>query len=379
MSRVMEPVALVIPGSLAEQKGGAGMRWRALAAALATLTRCEVIELACDHLLGCRASCLEGGGPPPNPEAADWCFSHLFCDNHAAGIAGRLLDSGIETVVCSGIETAGYVPRFAEHGGLRIVYDMHNVEYPLYTSQRERSGDEVEFPDSHLDSVWRAESEAIAAADVTWNCSSADVATAAATYRHFDATRALVVPNVVTVTDPPVLPSAVPNHLCFTGILNWYPNELAVHELMMISRSLMERGIPVPTVVAGATPTPALITAGEAAGLRIVASPADTKPFITGAIMAVPLRLGSGSRLKALEAFALGAPVVSTPKGVEGLEVASGDHLLIANTAGEFADAIEQLMTDHEQRDRLITNAWHLVRDRYSVTALAALLQALPA
>src|SRR5882672_9381077 len=160
-ARTNNPVALLIPGSLTDQQGGAGMRWRSLAAALSSITRCEIVELGCDHLLGCRASCLESGAAPPNPEAADWCFSHLYCDHHAFAIAGRLLSAGVKTVMCSGIETAGYVPRLAEFEGIAVVYDMHNVEYPLYVRQREHSRDEVEFPDSHLDLVWKAESEAI--------------------------------------------------------------------------------------------------------------------------------------------------------------------------------------------------------------------------
>lgn len=77
-------------------------------------------------------------------------------------------------------------------------------------------------------------------------------------------------------------------------------------------------------------------------------------PFYKSALAAVvPLRKGSGTRLKILEAFAHGCPVVSTSKGCEGLNVRDGNELLVRDAPTEFALACNKLMEDPNLRDRL--------------------------
>jgi glycosyltransferase involved in cell wall biosynthesis len=82
-------------------------------------------------------------------------------------------------------------------------------------------------------------------------------------------------------------------------------------------------------------------------------------------VCVVPLRLGGGTRLKILEAMALGTPIVSTSKGAEGLDVEAGKHLLIADTPGEFAAQTVRVLREPLLRQALAKNAAQLVRDRY--------------
>jgi polysaccharide biosynthesis protein PslH len=92
----------------------------------------------------------------------------------------------------------------------------------------------------------------------------------------------------------------------------------------------------------------------------------DIRPVIaSAAACVVPLRQGGGTRLKILEAMALGTPVVSTSKGAEGLDVTPGHDILIADEPAEFADRVIHLVRDATLRDRLIRNARHLVETRY--------------
>ena len=65
----------------------------------------------------------------------------------------------------------------------------------------------------------------------------------------------------------------------------------------------------------------------------------------------VPIRQGGGTRLKILEAMALGTPVVSTSKGAEGLEVTPGHDILIADEPAEFADQVIRLLRDAALRE----------------------------
>ena len=85
-----------------------------------------------------------------------------------------------------------------------------------------------------------------------------------------------------------------------------------------------------------------------------------------------PLRAGSGTRLKILEAFALGVPVISTPIGHEGLEVLPGQHLLSASTVPDFIAAVESLLPDPAARQRLATAGRALAVARYDWAHIAA-------
>jgi glycosyltransferase involved in cell wall biosynthesis len=93
------------------------------------------------------------------------------------------------------------------------------------------------------------------------------------------------------------------------------------------------------------------------------------------AVYVVPLRIGGGTRLKIFEAMAMGKAVVSTTVGAEGLPVVDGEHLLIADEPGSFADAIGRLIRDVGQRERLGSAARDLVLERYDWSAVAGALE----
>ncbi|MEW5868448.1 MAG: glycosyltransferase family 4 protein [Chloroflexota bacterium] len=79
----------------------------------------------------------------------------------------------------------------------------------------------------------------------------------------------------------------------------------------------------------------------------------------------VPLRIGGGTRLKILESMALGTPVVSTPKGAEGLDVKHEENILIADAPEQFAAETVRVLRDPELRERLSQNGRKLVEEKY--------------
>ena len=89
-------------------------------------------------------------------------------------------------------------------------------------------------------------------------------------------------------------------------------------------------------------------------------------------VVVVPVRFGSGTRLKILEAFAHRVPVVSTTIGAEGLGVDHRDHLLIADRPEEFADAIYRLRSSPTLRRRIVDSAERLYVERYASGAAQA-------
>jgi glycosyltransferase involved in cell wall biosynthesis len=78
------------------------------------------------------------------------------------------------------------------------------------------------------------------------------------------------------------------------------------------------------------------------------------------------LAFGSGTRLKILEAFAAGVPVVSTAKGAEGIDAKDGYHLLLRESPAALAAAAVQLWEDAALRSRMVANAGLLVAGEYS-------------
>lgn len=103
-----------------------------------------------------------------------------------------------------------------------------------------------------------------------------------------------------------------------------------------------------------------------APGVAFSGFAADLASVLRGGIMLVPVRIGSGIRVKILAAMAQGVPVVSTSVGAEGLPVHDGEELLIGDTAGEIAAAAVRLAGDEAQRRRLAGAALAAVTKHYS-------------
>jgi polysaccharide biosynthesis protein PslH len=127
-------------------------------------------------------------------------------------------------------------------------------------------------------------------------------------------------------------------------------------------------------LIAGRNPPPALVAEAAASGMnwRFTGSVADIRPHLhEGDISLIPLRVGSGTRLKAFEAIASGLPLVSTTLGVEGLGLNPGEHFLAADTDAEFADAILALLSDTPRRTAMAQAGRALLEARYSWAVIA--------
>ena len=105
--------------------------------------------------------------------------------------------------------------------------------------------------------------------------------------------------------------------------------------------------------------------------VRIIGTVEDVRPCYASAIaVVVPLRVGSGTRLKILEAMAAGVPIVSTSLGAAGIDATHNVHLLLANTNGEIVAALEQIVSSGETSSRLTMAARDLVLRRYDWVAV---------
>jgi glycosyltransferase involved in cell wall biosynthesis len=155
----------------------------------------------------------------------------------------------------------------------------------------------------------------------------------------------------------------------FPAHLGYPPNVDAVEFLLSeIWPKVRRRNAGARLILAGREPAEEVKSAAEGVpGLEIYPNPESMDQVARRAsIMAVPLRLGSGTRLKILESMAWGLPVVSTTLGAEGIDAEDGEHLLIRDDPDSFGDAILRLMVDDPLWQKLRNRGRELVRERYA-------------
>lgn len=188
----------------------------------------------------------------------------------------------------------------------------------------------------------------------------------AAVLRGFGARSAEAAGNGVDLAEVPWEAPRATSTVGYVGQYGYLPNELAAVELVQEVLPRVQEEVPAgAAVLVGRAPTPAVAAlAGDAVE---VTGAVDDVPAELRRLRAlvVPLRAGSGTRLKLLEAFAAGVPVVSTPLGAAGLDVEPGVHLLVGETPQELAAATVRVLRDDDLAAALSTSARSLVEERY--------------
>lgn len=154
--------------------------------------------------------------------------------------------------------------------------------------------------------------------------------------------------------------------LLFIGSLGYFPNKDAVLYFVNDILPLIAERIPgVELYVVGRGDSKE-IQALTSDRVHIVGEVLDVNPYLERATVSVcPLRSGGGTRLKILESFAAGVPMVSTEIGAEGLKVVHGKHIMLVNNAQAFADATVELLENTSRRSELATSARELVTKHY--------------
>jgi glycosyltransferase involved in cell wall biosynthesis len=167
--------------------------------------------------------------------------------------------------------------------------------------------------------------------------------------------------------------------LLFVGTLDYLPNvdgcQYFCREMLPLLREQLDGGARV--AIIGARPGASVRELGRMDGVTVIGDVSDVDPYYRSADVAIiPLRAGGGTRIKMLEAFAQGVPVVSTSIGAEGLDVSDGAEALIADDAAGFASACVRLARSSSLRESLAQRAQAWVRQRHSVEVVASLARA---
>lgn len=190
-----------------------------------------------------------------------------------------------------------------------------------------------------------------------------------------------VLPNGVDLDGNSHDPAAPydPEGLVYNGALGFSANEDAVRWFAEAILPIIHRERPGARlrVTGRSDRLPADDPLRHQAGIELTGYLDDVRPAVRGAAVCVaPLRQGGGTRLKILEAMALGTPVVATTRGAEGIAAEDGRTILIADTAAEFAAAALRLMGDAALRAQIGAAARRLVESQYGWGAIGAGLEA---
>ena len=292
------------------------------------------------------------------------------------------VQTAYDLVQVEGIELAQYGMSVAGHKARRapaLVFDNHNCEYLL---QKRNALNDLRLPRrwpaagyslAQWQKLRRYEAMILHAADATVAVSEADAQAMLAIAPEagisvvsngidLDAYR----PAAGGLSTPDAAPKFV-----FTGKMDYRPN---------IDAALWFAEEVLPLVVAqvpdscfqlvGMNPHARLDVLHSDPHVAITGAVPDTRPYIAAAaVYVIPMRVGGGTRFKALEAMACGKAIVSTSLGVEGIPVQHGRELLLADTPADFASAVLRLVTDLRSggtlQQQLGAAARRFVEERY--------------
>ncbi len=275
-------------------------------------------------------------------------FDLILCDD--CYMAGNLPpEPGIPVVMNKHDITCNIVRQFAD--------TSHNLFKRLYAGMEAHKIERLE-----IEACRRAQAVAVCSVD---DARALDDITGGL--------RQFVVPNVVDADKYTPHPVGDGHSVVFVGAMDWLPNKDGADFLVFDILPRLRQLVPSARIVlAGRNPSPEFIARyGDYPDVSFTGTVVELRPILARAsVCVVPLRIGSGTRLKILEAGAMGKPTVSTTLGAEGLELANGSEILLEDDPNAFAEAVASLLLDPTRAQAIGMAARAAVEERYSIPAL---------
>lgn len=272
-----------------------------------------------------------------------------------------------DAVQIEGIELAWTMATVRAAGGAaRIVLDCHNAETALQRrALRTDLGQPSRWPAAlysgmQIGRLARFERWALEAADAVMAVSETDRDRLLAMIE--GRKPITVIPNTIDVgeyaTAAPADP-ALRYDLVFTGKMDYRPNvDGILWFAAQVWPGVRQRRPQTTFAIVGQRPHPRLEPLRAMAGITLTGKVPEVQPYLAGAsVYVIPLRIGSGTRLKLIEAMAAGKAVISTTIGAEGFAVSPGRNIILADQAAEWVEAIVDLLDHPERRDEMAAAA----------------------
>lgn len=261
----------------------------------------------------------------------------------------------------------GHLSSYRFGSGVPVVLDEHNIEYELLYRmyQSERSGFRRFYNWLEYKKYQHEEREFWKRVDACVFTSEREEAMLRA---QIPDKRVTTAPNGVDINYfQPIAEEMDLNSLVFTGLISYRPNTDAVlYFAQEILPLIVQKRPQTVFSIVGMGPTEEVCRL-ESANVHVTGKVPDVRPYIAKAgALVVPLRMGSGTRLKVLEGLAMAKPVVSTSLGCEGIDVKAEEHLRIADTPETFAQAVITMLEDREAALAMGRRGRTLVEQYYS-------------
>ena len=284
----------------------------------------------------------------------------------------ELADTAVDVVYVDHLGMARYLPDVkAERPACRVVLDQHNVESDFFKQFADRQkGPKRIIAQAEVRASVKFEKDALKTAHAVVAISGEDA-------KHFDdlaGIRAHVVPMVLPFERKPRPRPARPN-LCYVGNLRWHPNVAGLDWFCREVWPKIRARVPEATFViagvglkvdpSGNLPVPA---AWKVPGVTTVGFLEDLEPlYVRSLAMLAPVFGGSGVRVKMLEGFRAGMPVVTTPDGAFGLPLEDGKEALVAGDPDGFAERVQRLVEDEDTRQRIREGGYAYLEQHHSL------------
>jgi glycosyltransferase involved in cell wall biosynthesis len=282
----------------------------------------------------------------------------------------------VDVVVSDFLFAAANVPL---EGTVPVVLFEHNVEYLIWKrlSMLERNPIKKVLFEIEWRKLRHKEAQLCSRADLTIAVSEEDRARLAVMSP--GAKTGAIPTGVDTNYFAPAGGPEIPARLVFSGSMDWHPNEDAVIYFgESILPKIREKVPGASFAIVGRNPTQKLRDAAERLGMIVTGTVDDVRPFLDeAAVYVVPLRAGSGTRMKIFEALGMAKPVVSTTLGAEGLALIDQKQFIAADDSDEFAAAVVHLLHNEARRHELGQAGRSLVVERYSWDQVAREFEAL--
>jgi glycosyltransferase involved in cell wall biosynthesis len=260
----------------------------------------------------------------------------------------------------------------------RLVVDSHKIDYDLarqYARTEGRLGRRLYYA-ANWRKLRREELGTYLSADGVYLCSAADEQRL---LEQVPRARTAVIPNAADVEyyqPRPTDPQPDGCTVVFFGLLSYVPNvDGVIHFVQHIWPRIAEAHPEARCKIIGGRPPPSLL-ALAGARIELTGFVSDLRPHLAAAaVVVVPLRLGGGTRLKIVEAMAMGKAIVSTTLGAEGIEAVPGRDLLVEDEPAAFAGAVNRLMAEPSLAARIGKSARELAVERYAWSGAARALE----
>lgn len=297
--------------------------------------------------------------------------SRFFFSEFAAAITDALRAHDFDVVQLEGVFLATYIPLIRKHSRARIAIRAHNLEHQIWERHlaQEKSLPKKWYLGLQNRRLRRFELQAFSRADAIVTITGED-------HRHI----AKLAPgkSVYTCltgiklnTYAPAMAPAEPGTLFHFASMDWMPNEEAVSWLMKEVWPLVEQKLPGSRLVLAGKNMPEKfkrLANTQVSVMDLV--PSSPGFYHTYDIMLVPLWSGSGLRIKLVEGLAYGKAIVTTSIGAEGIPYEAGKHLLVADSADAFAEAIVSLLNNPDLKQALQHEARRLAETHFDYRKL---------